>query len=125
MKKSLQIETLRAFIRKELTSLIKEQQSSAKVVKEPDQQAPPTKSQPIPVSKPKAKKAEPKPVSEPVNDVAITELTSNYIRKVRMMADQLEQEDLVTMLSSILTSMVEPSEHRLEVLKGVRNRTIR
>jgi len=98
MKKSLQLETLRSLIRKEIATVINPEQGQEI---QPDQ-----------------------PEREGI-DPRLAELTSNYIRKVRMTSEQFEPEDVIEMVALIVTAFGETSEQRLSILRGVKSKTVR
>lgn len=95
MKKTIQLETLRSLIRKEIATAINPQQGQEI---EPEQ---------------------------PGIDPRLAELTSNYIRKLRMTSEQFEPEDVIEMVALIVSAFGETSEQRLEILKGVKYKTVR
>lgn len=97
MKKSLQLETLRALIRKEIASVINPEQGQ---------------------------EIEPEAPKEDGIDPRLAQLTSNYIRKVRMTSDEFEPEDVIEMVALIVSAFGETSEQRLEILRGVKSKTV-
>lgn len=98
MKKSLQLETLRSLIRKEIATAINPEQGQEIQPEEPQQDG---------------------------IDPKLAELTSNYIRKVRMASEQFEPEDVIEMIALIVTAFGETSEQRLSILRGVKTKTVR
>ena len=51
--------------------------------------------------------------------------TNIYVRKLKETSDGLEDSDLVEMISTIITAFADSSEHRLNILKGIRSNIIR
>lgn len=98
MKKSLQLETLRSFIRKEVAAAINPEQGQEVKPDVPQQDG---------------------------IDPRLAQLTSNYIRKVRMTSEQFEPEDVIEMVALIVSAFGETSEQRLDILRGVKSKTIR
>ena len=51
--------------------------------------------------------------------------TNLYIRKIKDTTGGVEDSDLVDMLSSIISSLTDSSEHRLSILRGVKSNIVR
>lgn len=98
MKKTIQLETLRSLIRKEIATAINPQQGQEI---EPEQ-----------------------PENDGVNP-EVVQLTSNFLRKLRLLSEQPDPEDVIEIITLIVSAFGETSEQRLDILKAVKQKTVR
>ena len=98
MKKTIQLETLRSLIRKEIATAINPQQGQEI---EPEQ-----------------------PENDGVNP-EVAQLTSNFLRKLRLLSEQPNPEDVIEIITLIVSAFGETSEQRLDILKAVKQKTVR
>jgi len=102
MKKAKVDESLRSLIKREITRVIREVEQ--------------TSGEETPVQS----KAE-----EPGIDPVLEQLTLNYLRRVRSEVQFPEHSDVVDMIALIVETFGPTSEERLQILRDVKNKTIR
>lgn len=99
---------LRALLRKEIVRILEaDKESEEKPQKEPQEE---------PQEEPEKEEGLPQDL-----DAA----TSLYIRKLKDSADGVQDDDLVEMVSNIVSAFTSSSEHRLSILKAVKSNIVR
>ncbi len=101
-RESLKEATLRNYLRKEIQNILKEVEED-----------------------PNAEQGETEETEEVDESEVVVEKTTEFVRKLKGMDLDIDAEEMIEILSNIIDSWGFGSDTKLDILKGVKNKTIR